>query len=574
MATTPEPGARGPAGSRAWRAACPNCGAPVDFASAASASAVCSFCRSTLLRDGESLRRIGQSAELFDDHSPLQLGAGGTLQGLAFTLVGRLQYGYRTGPLAPAMPSSSPEGAGATGKARPPLDGTWNEWHALFANGRSAWLSEDNGAYVVAFDAPLPADAPRDPEALAVLRAGQRLTIDGRAWDVASVTTAQLIAAQGELPSVPRLQGEFGVVDLRNPAGEVATLDALNPQTPGWSVGRSVALSQLAMSGLRDGVAEKTLASRGLACPNCGAALDIKLDSTQSISCSQCNAVVDISQGVGAELAHFTQANAGASGRGPQIPLGTVASDGLLAVAGGAAVAWQVVGYQERCDVPADSDDDTSFWREYLLYQRTEGFAFLVDSDEGWSLVRPITGAPALAGQRAVWQGTTYTQQFSYPAKVTWVQGEFYWRVQRDETAQVTDYAGQGGDNGKLLSREQVGNEVTWSAGDKLPASVVADAFRIAAGERAALQRDDAAPAARSSGLSTFKIVVIVVVVLLLLMLFARCGNDDCDGLRKTFGAASGEYQRCRANLASGGGSARTGGGSFGGWSSGGGGHK
>ena len=85
-----------------------------------------------MLRDGETLRRIGTSAELFDDHSPLQLGAAGRLQGLAFTLVGRLQYGY--------------EG------------GTWNEWHALFdaddGRGRSGWLSEDNGAYVDGWRAP------------------------------------------------------------------------------------------------------------------------------------------------------------------------------------------------------------------------------------------------------------------------------------------------------------------------------------------------------------------------------------------------------------------------------------
>jgi Domain of unknown function (DUF4178) len=96
---------------RAYRAACPSCGAPVEFRSAASASAVCSFCRSTLVRDGDALQRIGVSSELFDDHSPLQLGAAGTLQGLAFTIVGRLQYGYAAG--------------------------TWNEWHALFDNGRS-----------------------------------------------------------------------------------------------------------------------------------------------------------------------------------------------------------------------------------------------------------------------------------------------------------------------------------------------------------------------------------------------------------------------------------------------------
>ena len=66
---------------RAYRAACPSCGAPVEFRSAASVSAVCSFCRSTLVRDGQALQRIGVSSELFDDHSPLQLGAAGKLQG-------------------------------------------------------------------------------------------------------------------------------------------------------------------------------------------------------------------------------------------------------------------------------------------------------------------------------------------------------------------------------------------------------------------------------------------------------------------------------------------------------------
>jgi membrane protease subunit (stomatin/prohibitin family) len=72
--------------------------------------AVCSFCKSTLVRDGEALRRTGESAELFDDHSPLQLGRGRQLPGCELTLVGRLQYRYN--------------------------EGTWNEWHALFDSGQ------------------------------------------------------------------------------------------------------------------------------------------------------------------------------------------------------------------------------------------------------------------------------------------------------------------------------------------------------------------------------------------------------------------------------------------------------
>lgn len=526
---------------RAYRAACPNCGAPVDFASAASASAVCSFCRSTLVRDGDALRRIGISAELFDDHSPLQLGASGTRQGIAFTLVGRLQYGY--------------------------ADGTWNEWHALFDNGRSAWLSEDNGAYVIAFDAPLPADAPQDATALDALRAGQRTLADGRAWDVASTVRTQLIAAQGELPTPPRLQGEFTVVDLRNAQGEVATLDASDPAQLHWSVGRSVALSELRMAGLKDDAAEKTLGSRSVECPSCGAALQPSLAATRSLSCGQCQAVVDISQGVGGELAFYAQNNAGAAGAEPQIPLG---STGTLAL-GGAPVPWQVVGYQERCDIPDSSEDETSFWREYLLYNQTEGLAFLVDSNDGWSWVKPLTGAPAVRGEQAEWGGVRYQQKWRYAATVTWVQGEFYWRVKRDERALVTDYEGRGADSARRLSREQSGNEVTWSAGEALDAATVAEAFAIAPGARAALQRD-VTPFTAKGGAARNALIVFVVVVLIFVLL-SRCDRDDCDEVRQTFGQASTEYQQCARQRASSG-VPRTGGGSFGGYSSGGGGHK
>ncbi len=525
MATSPQ---------RAYRAACPNCGAPVEFASAASSGAVCSFCRSALVRDGESLKRIGLSAELFDDHSPLQLGVRGTRLGVAFTLVGRLQYAYD--------------------------GGTWNEWHALFDNGRSAWLSEDNGAHVVAFDAPLPADAP----ALEGLQAGQRVGADGRIWDVASVVRCRLLAAQGELPTPPRLEGEFVVVDLRNGAGEVATLDGSDPARVAWSVGRSVALSELALSGLKE-TSEKTLSGRTLQCPGCGAALEVKLATTQSITCTQCAAVVDVSAGIGAELKHFQQNNAGVSGAEPQIPLG---SSGTLAL-GGAPLPWQVVGYQERCDIPDSSEDETSFWREYLLFNRTEGFAFLVDTNEGWSWVKPLTGVPTVRGDSAQWQGRNFKKKWAYAAKVTWVQGEFYWRVQRDERAHVTDYEGTGSGAAGRLSREQAGNEVTWSAGETLDATEVASAFGIAPAARAALQRDVAPVSFGVSGASKALLIFFVIVVLMILM--AQCSSDDCDDVRQTFGAASTEYQQCQRNAAAG---QRTSGGAFGGWTSGSGGHK
>jgi Domain of unknown function (DUF4178) len=552
LATEPPTSGPPPHAQRAWRAACPGCGAPVEFASAASASAVCSFCRSTVVRDGDALRRIGVSAELFDDHSPLQLGVRGRHQGVAFTLVGRLQYAY--------------------------ADGTWNEWHVLFdaaspqGTPKPAWLSEDNGAYVLAFDVtPAPPDLPAADE----LHAGERRLVAGSAWSVASVVRARLLAAEGELPRPPQLAGEFIVADLRSTGDEVGTLDYADPARPGWSVGRSVALSALSLSGLKE-ASEKTLAGRTVACPSCGATLSPSLSSTQSMSCPQCRAVVDLSQGVGGELAHFAQNNSGPGGLQPQIPLG---STGRLTLGAEGPLDWTVVGYMERCDLPGAGDDEQTFWREYLLYHRTAGFAFLVDAQDGWSWVRPMTGAPLVSGRGAKVQDTAFTERWRYAAKVTWVLGEFYWRVKRDERALVTDYDGP---RGAKLSREQASTgkakeaEVVWSLGQAIDAATVAGAFRIAPDARASLSRD----AGPLSGLSTARAgtgglsqgLIILVVVVAVILLMSRCSGDDCDDTRATFGQASAEYQQCVRNQRSGG--FRSAGGAFGGFSSGGGGHK
>ena len=539
--------AEGVGAYRAYRAACPNCGGTVEFRSAASASAVCSYCRSTLVREGDALRRIGESAELFDDHSPLQLGASGRFQGEPFTLVGRVQFAY--------------------------ADGRWTEWHALFTSGdglaRSAWLSEDNGAYVLSFDRPLTDRVPQ----VATLFPGQKALIDGRTWDVASVTKVHVHAAEGELPRPPQASGtaaaEFVIADLRNDRDEVGTLDYVDPIQPQWSVGRAVRLAELKLTGLRDGPSEKTLAGRSIECPSCGASLEIRLDSTQSVTCGQCKAVVDVSQGVGADLKHFQQ-NAVTE---PQIPLGTV---GTLRLGAPQPLPWQVVGYLERCDLPAPGEDDEqTFWREYLLFHPTEGFVFLVDTEEGWSWAKPLTGVPVVKGEAATWAGARFKQRWHYRAKTVYVIGEFYWRIRRDETVQVTDYDGEGANRHKRLGREQTagagGNgEVTWSAGEVLDAKLLATAFGLDLKQATALRRDAAPVAIGKGGLGCAGVIILLVLLLFVVLLLSRCSSDNCDQVRTTFGAASVEYQQCLNNRSR----SSSSGGSFGGFSSGGGGHK
>lgn len=526
-----------PAAQRRWRAACPNCGAPVEFASAASASAVCSFCRSTLLRDGDTLSRIGQSAEIFDDYSPLQLGATGRWMGQGFAVVGRVQRGSELG--------------------------NWNEWHLLFEAGertRAGWLSEDNGQFVLSLEAPLTDTPPAQPQL------GAPLTLAGQRWQVAAVVDAALRAAEGELPRPPR---PGRVVELRNAQGEVGSLEYGDGGPPVWSVGRSVQLAELALQGLRttaegESLAEAKFKGRSIACPNCGAALEPKLTQSRSMTCGQCQAVVDLPEGDAQAIGFATQDR----GLPPLIPLGRTAT---LAFAGEPPQAWQVVGYQERCDIPEDSDDEQSFWREYLLYNRLAGFAFLVDTREGWSFVRPLTGAPQAARGGVQWQGRSYAQRWNYGAMTTHVLGEFYWPVKLGDRVQVTDYG--TADGLYLLSREQQGPEVTWSGGQNLPAGAVQKAFGLTA--PAAQFARDASAFKNNSGTLLRNIIIGLFLIVVLFALLRACSRDECDRYKDSFGETSTEYQQCRSNARSGGGYyGGSSGGSYGGYSSGGGGHK
>ena len=133
---------------------CPSCGAPVNFQSSASAYAVCEFCRSTLLRHGEDLENIGRMADLLEDASLIRIGSEGSFRGVHFGVIGRIQLQHPSG--------------------------LWNEWHILFDDGRSAWLSEAGGEYVVnaqvAVSEAIPAFESLQPE-MAVSLAGRSFTI-------------------------------------------------------------------------------------------------------------------------------------------------------------------------------------------------------------------------------------------------------------------------------------------------------------------------------------------------------------------------------------------------------------
>jgi hypothetical protein len=416
--------------------ACPSCGAPIRFRGVSTTVAVCGFCKSTLVRDGAKLEDIGKQAELLEDNSPLRIGADGRFKGQGFTIVGRIQYRY---------------GAGS-----------WNEWHVLMGNGGSAWLSDANRTYTIAFLRP-----PQPVPAFAELKPDMKVRLDKDEYTVTNFEQAEVIAGEGELPFKFLSGWKADVADLRGPGNKFATID-YSEAKPLIYTGERLPFGSWSFSGLRDpdqvGFTQGTALS--FKCGGCGAPVEKHLTTTEVVACGFCGTVSDVTKGRG-ELVQKNELNLKAVN--PTLPLG---STGTFR-----GVKYEIVGFMRRAIVV---DGDTYEWLEYLLHNNEQGYAWITEYDGHFNFVKDAAEIPKKA---AAWGGKMRVNYIGRPfthfqhanAKVSALAGEFFWRVKVGDTAVTDDYVSPP----LMLSSEKTGNELTWSLGEYVQGAEIWKAFAL-----------------------------------------------------------------------------------------------
>jgi Domain of unknown function (DUF4178) len=205
-------------------AACPNCGATIEFRWSGAVQTVCPFCKAVLVRRDLDLAKVGMVSDLPPTTSPIQLGTEGRYGRDAFVVVGRIVYAYERGG--------------------------WNEWHLRTTHGTSAWLSDAQGDLAIS----TPAEGAVTLPAADELKVGQSYALDGTLFRVASLTRARYAGVEGELPfeSWDRSEAFFADLDTEGNGDELrfATID-YSDATPVAYVGTYVELDQLAPRNLR-----------------------------------------------------------------------------------------------------------------------------------------------------------------------------------------------------------------------------------------------------------------------------------------------------------------------------------
>lgn len=475
--------------------ACPNCGAPVTFKSHASVQAVCEFCQTTVVKEAGAVKNMGKMSDVLEDYSPVQIGTAGTHAGKEFTVIGRIQLRYSAG--------------------------MWNEWYLSFSDGSNGWLGDSSGLYTLTAERYLPETR---GIRFAGMAPGQHVTIAEKSYTVAETRQAECVAGQGELPFQVGGGWPIQVVDLRH-GNLFLTLDFTDEGPPHVYIGAAVTLEQLQCQLLRDEDEVKTSAGKykgkvdALECPSCGSSIKYLPGVTTTLVCQSCSSQIDAASPKAQVLEAGKQ----------MAQVHTTLELGSTAMIDGAK--QQIIGVMQR------ADDEGTVWTEYLLYNASKGFIWLVETNEGWYRTKVQADWPRWnGGDEAVMSGRPFRKRFDYPARVTFAAGAFNWRVNAGDETRVIDFA----QDRNLLSAEMTANELTWSYG----VPVAADQIRAWFGKNIAADKQGSASGITFSHIlkgmlvvnaipilfGSFSSIVIVAVTLLAIYLPMKFMGDSDKG--------------------------------------------
>lgn len=205
---------------------------------------------------------------------------------------------------------------------------------------------------------------------------------------------------------------------------------------------------------------------KGLNCPNCGAAMQIRgFEHTLTVVCPQCLSILDAKDPNLQVLQKFNAKTRITA----LIPLG---SRGLWH-----GTVYEVIGFQQRT---TEAGGTQYSWREYLLFNPYKGYRYFTEYNGHWNDVRTLRALPqpgfAIGAKPHVqFAGTSYTHFSTAQASTSYVLGEFPWQVRRGETVLAKDYIAPP----KILSSESTTSETVWSIGEYVSGAEIWQVFKL-----------------------------------------------------------------------------------------------
>lgn len=180
---------------------CPSCGAAAPPLLKHSKLAVCNYCNSTLFVNDAQVQSAGEKSVLSETPSILTMACRFQMSQWTFEPIGRIRYEYGSG-----------ETAGS---------GDWDEWWVLQSDGKTRWISNDEGEYVVQNKVALQGDPP--PYENLVI--GTDINLFSQKLRVTELNCATCLGVEGQLPEVIKIGDSHRYAHLESAKGVLITAE-------------------------------------------------------------------------------------------------------------------------------------------------------------------------------------------------------------------------------------------------------------------------------------------------------------------------------------------------------------
>lgn len=193
-------------------------------------------------------------------------------------------------------------------------------------------------------------------------------------------------------------------------------------------------------------------------CPNCGTNLKVKaVGLSINVVCGSCHSQIDTNS---PELEYLKSAQKLRKVK-PCIRIG---SRGTFS-----GKVYQCIGFMQK-------KDGSYYWREYLLYNPYVGFKWLVEVDGHWSIHKRFYINPNHRKSSSFnYKGRNFHLFNNGSSEIDYIEGEFYWRAKRGDSAYVQDYISPP----YMISFERTDSETNCSFGKYIEKAKIAEIFKI-----------------------------------------------------------------------------------------------
>lgn len=405
-------------------ALCPSCGKTVYFQGAN--NVVGCSCHKVWYRDGDVLaeadiRRIHDATDI------IQPGTTGYWKGVRFAVTGRLRLWFD--------------------------DSAYNYWTLDCPDGTVRYLAEGYGMYAV-YEALQLNPAAVNRKFMIEPPANQLDLLEEGNYTISARNEAKMVELEGSV-FVPAFPGIFRTIEATSEEGSVEIISYRKDFAIAYTV-HAVSPESLLLENTR----EAELRGKAFSCYHCSTETQVStFPYAQSWVCAGCNTRYSLENGDGQKFDHGYNVMSE--------PLFTFKRGEAIVVRGVSYIVMGVAFKQDKF-----SPDDT--WREYTLYDKWHGFAFLTESQGHWTLLKETKGAanPLRIRDRDIRvQDRLYRRFSQYSYKILYAGGEFPGDIFKDhELVDVADYIAPP----KLLSVEaDAKHQVTWFVGEYIKSNEI-----------------------------------------------------------------------------------------------------